>query len=90
MDEFKPVYDRVQRIESFHTLAFDAGITQIIESLLGPEVLLQPSNIARFIFPTLARAHHPAAPGLPPHPGHRKDLDDVAPPRRLPPHDGGA
>ncbi len=53
MDEFKPVYDRVQRIESFHTLAFDAGITQIIESLLGPEVLLQPSNIARFIFPTL-------------------------------------
>ena len=52
MDEFKPVYDRVQRIESFHTLAFDAGITRVIEGLLGSEVLLQPSNIARFIFPT--------------------------------------
>ena len=53
MDEFKAVYDRVQRIESFHTLAFDPSILKVIESLLGQEVLLQPSNIARFIFPSL-------------------------------------
>lgn len=50
--EFSPVYDRVQRLESFHTLAHEGGILEVVGHLLGGEVLLQPSNIARFIFPT--------------------------------------
>ena len=50
--EFSPVYDRVQLLESFHTLAHDEAILTVIGNLLGDNVLLQPSNIARFIFPT--------------------------------------
>ena len=50
--EFSPVYDMIQRIESFHTLAHNEGLFNIVEALLGPDVLLQPSNIARTIFPT--------------------------------------
>ena len=53
MPEFSPVYDMVQRLESFHTLAHDTGIFGTVEHLLGSDVLLQPSNIARFIFPSL-------------------------------------
>lgn len=52
MEAFSPVYDLVQRLESFHTLAHDEAIFDLVERLLGSDVLLQPSNIARFIFPT--------------------------------------
>ena len=51
-EEFKPVYDIVQRLESFHTLAHATPLWNIVERLLKEEVLLQPSNIARFIFPS--------------------------------------
>ncbi len=50
--EFSPVYDKVQMLESFHTLAHNEAILEVIGHLLGDDVLLQPSNIARFIFPT--------------------------------------
>ena len=55
-DEHKPVYDMVQKLESFHTLAHDDALFRIAEALLGPDVLLQPSNIARFMssWPTMA------------------------------------
>ncbi len=52
MEDFKPVYDAVQGLESFHSLTHDPTLFQIATTLLGPNVLLQPSNIARFIFPT--------------------------------------
>ncbi len=58
--EFSPVYDRVQLLESFHTLAHDEAILEVIEHLLGDDVLLQPSNIARFIFPTNLEQTTPA------------------------------
>ena len=58
--EFSPVYDRVQRIESFHTLAHDEAIMEVTGHLLGDDVLLQPSNIARFIFPTNLEQTTPA------------------------------
>jgi ectoine hydroxylase-related dioxygenase (phytanoyl-CoA dioxygenase family) len=52
MVDFKPVYDAVQKLESFHTLAHDPILFHVTEALLGDDVLLQPSTIARFIFPT--------------------------------------
>ena len=58
--EFSPVYDRVQSLESFHTLAHDDAIMCVIGHLLGDDVLLQPSNIARFIFPTNLEQTTPA------------------------------
>ena len=51
MEEFKPVYDAILRLESFHTLAHAAPLLNLVETLLGRDVLLQPSNIARVIFP---------------------------------------
>ena len=58
--EFSPVYDRVQMLESFHTLALDEAIMEVMGHLLGDDVLLQPSNIARFIFPTNLEQTTPA------------------------------
>lgn len=58
--EFSPVYDRVQMLESFHTLAHDEAILEVTGHLLGYDVLLQPSNIARFIFPTNLEQTTPA------------------------------
>ncbi len=50
--EFTPVYDAIQCLESFHTLAHHEAIWDIVGRLLGSDVMLQPSNIARVIFPT--------------------------------------
>ncbi len=58
--EFSPVYDRVQLLESFHTLAHDEAIMEVMGRLLGDDVLLQPSNIARFIFPSNLEQTTPA------------------------------
>ncbi len=58
--DFSPVYDMIQRIESFHTLAHDHGLFKIMEVVLGTNVLLQPSNIARMIFPS--RLDHTTPP----------------------------
>lgn len=58
--EFSPVYDKVQMLESFHTLAHDQAILSVVGHLLGDDVLLQPSNIARFIFPTNLEQTTPA------------------------------
>ncbi|MEM7030138.1 MAG: phytanoyl-CoA dioxygenase family protein [Chloroflexota bacterium] len=52
MKEFGSVYDLVLKLESFNTLAFDPAIMNVMTALLGEDVLLQPSNIARFIFPS--------------------------------------
>lgn len=58
--EFSAVYDRVQMLESFHTLAHDETIFKAMRHLLGDDVLLQPSNIARLIFPTNLEQTTPA------------------------------
>tara|TARA_B100000745_G_scaffold141587_1_gene92526 strand:+ start:1873 stop:2769 length:897 start_codon:yes stop_codon:yes gene_type:complete len=50
--EFSRVYDRIQRLESFHSLAHHPSLFHIVESLLQADVLLQPSNISRVIFPS--------------------------------------
>ncbi len=52
MEEFKPVYDEILKLESFQTLAHAATLFKLAEALLGPDVLLQPSNILRIIFPS--------------------------------------
>jgi len=52
MEEFKPVYDEILKLESFQTLAHTNALFNLAETLLGPSVLLQPSNILRIIFPS--------------------------------------
>ena len=58
--EHKPVYDRIMCLESFHTLAHDRALWGLMEVLLGSDVLLQPSNIARMIFPSATEHTTPA------------------------------
>ena len=58
--EFIPVYDAILKLESFNTLAHDAAIFELLERILGPDVLLQPSNIARVIFPNMLEHTTPA------------------------------
>ncbi|MEM7533295.1 MAG: phytanoyl-CoA dioxygenase family protein [Chloroflexota bacterium] len=58
--EFTPVYDTILKLESFNTLAHDPAIYDCLERILGPDVLLQPSNIARVIFPNADEHTTPA------------------------------
>ena len=48
--EFTPIYDTIQRLESFHTMAHDQEILGIAKSLLGEPAMPQPSTIARVMF----------------------------------------
>ena len=51
-EEFDPVYDLMQRLESFHTLGHDGAITDLLERLFGQQPMLQPSCNIRVIFPS--------------------------------------
>ena len=55
-DSFAELYDRVQRLESFHALPHRPEILDVIRALVQEEVLPHPRNIARIIFPQ-AEAH---------------------------------
>jgi ectoine hydroxylase-related dioxygenase (phytanoyl-CoA dioxygenase family) len=48
---FMEVYDRLMRLESFHTLAHHPAILTALRALFGEEVLVHPRNIARLVFP---------------------------------------
>jgi ectoine hydroxylase-related dioxygenase (phytanoyl-CoA dioxygenase family) len=46
-----PVYDDLQRLQSFHALAHHPRIVGVIESLVQEQVLVHPRNIARITYP---------------------------------------
>ena len=48
--EFDPIYDAMQRLESFHTMAHDKGLLEIAASLLGAPGMPQPGIRARVMF----------------------------------------
>lgn len=50
-DGYWPVYDDVQRLESFHRLSHDPAIHRTLRTLFEEDVLAHPRNIARIIFP---------------------------------------
>ncbi len=58
--EFRPIYDEIQKLESFHTLAHNEAILGLMNSLLGPDTMLLPLTIARVIFPTALEHTTPA------------------------------
>ena len=57
---FMEVYDQVMRLESFHSLAHDAGLLAAVRALFTEDVLVHPRNIARIIFPHNVRFTTPA------------------------------
>ena len=48
--EFIPIYDAMQRLESFHTMAHEPALLNVAEALLGCG-MPQPSAIVRVLFP---------------------------------------
>ena len=49
--EFTPIYDTIQRLESFHTMAHNPELLAVAERLFGEPAMPQPSTIARVMFP---------------------------------------
>ncbi len=49
--DYLEVYDEVQRLESFHGLAHAPAILDVMEKLVGEEVLPHATKIARLMFP---------------------------------------
>ncbi len=49
--EFIPIYDAIQRLESFHTMAHEPALLEVAEVLLGERGMPQPSTIVRVMFP---------------------------------------
>lgn len=60
-DAFFEVYDDVQRLEAFHTLAHDEVLLDVMRQVLGPTAFPHPLKIARLSFP----AHYEIS--TPPH-----------------------
>jgi hypothetical protein len=44
-------YAAIQRLESFHRLAFAPGVVQLVETLLGSPVIVHPAKIVRIVWP---------------------------------------
>ena len=57
---FMAVYNRVMRLESFHTLAHARPLIQIFDALFGEPTLVHARNIARIIFPNNTKFTTPA------------------------------
>lgn len=49
--DFLEVYQEVQKVESFHRMAHSQAIMDVMEKLVGEEVLPHPAKIARLMFP---------------------------------------
>ena len=50
-DEFFRAYDAIQGLESFHTMAHDETLTELMRTVLGPTAFPHPLKIARLSFP---------------------------------------
>ena len=58
-EEYWPILDSFQRLESFHRLAHEPSIVAVFERIFDESVLVHPRNIGRIMFPT--------TPQTPPH-----------------------
>jgi hypothetical protein len=50
-EEYLQVYDDMQRLEEFHTLAHDDVLTDVMRQILGPSAFPHPLKITRLGFP---------------------------------------
>src|SRR5688500_15924341 len=56
---FLEVYDEVQKLESFHSLAHDDELTAVMRSLQGETSFPHPLKVARLVFPANAQVSTP-------------------------------
>jgi hypothetical protein len=64
-EEWWEVYDRLQKLESFHALAHTPALTGVVEAVVGEPVFPHPRNIARITFPGAAFFTTPAHQDFP-------------------------
>lgn len=50
-ESYFPVYDEVQKLESFHGLAHTPALTELMQRVVGPTAFPHPLGIARLSFP---------------------------------------
>ena len=50
-DNYFAVYDEIQKLESFHSLAHEPAVIQVMQALLGPTAWPHPLSISRLVFP---------------------------------------
>lgn len=63
--EWWPVYKDIQKLESFHRLAYDENVTGILERLFGEEVVVHLRKIARLNYPVPERSTTPFHQDMP-------------------------
>jgi ectoine hydroxylase-related dioxygenase (phytanoyl-CoA dioxygenase family) len=51
-DEYFEVYDELQRLESFHTLAHDDDLMAVMRAALGETAFPHPLKVGRLVFPS--------------------------------------
>lgn len=59
-EKYLPVYDSIQKIQSFHALAHDAGVMSLISKILDATAIPHPCKNARLMFPS--RQEHTTPP----------------------------
>ena len=64
-DDWWEVYDRLQKLPSFHGLAHAPALTTVVEAVLGEPVFPHPRNIARITFPAATFFTTPAHQDFP-------------------------
>lgn len=57
---FKPVYDQLFCLPSFHALPHHLRLQQVMKLLVGPSLFIHPKSVGRLIFPNFERAITPA------------------------------
>jgi len=57
--EWEPVYEKVQKMESFHRLAHEPAVVRVIEAIFEEPVFRLPMTIARIALPDNERATPP-------------------------------
>ena len=77
--EFNPIYDTIQKLESFHTMAHDPALLRVAEALLGAPGDATAEHHRPGPVPEQAGVHHAPAPGLHPGAGHARGVDRVDP-----------
>src|SRR5262249_37858985 len=65
MAEFEPVYDSIQCLEEFHTLAHDADLMEVMRQVRGDSVFPHPLKICRLGFPEHSEASPPPPQDFP-------------------------
>lgn len=58
--DFFNVYDKVQKLESFHRLSLHPSIISVFEAIFQEDVLVHPRNICRIFFPNTHEYSTPA------------------------------